>query len=208
MLTKQQLLFYIKADRIMNTGTNKKSFFKSLFYPNYILKYLELLRKCEYWQSHNPVIFNYYYMRYLKLGCKLGITIDLNVFGYGLVIPHHGTIVVGGGNKIGNYCVLHTSVCITAGMKTIGNGFYVSTGAKILKDITVSDNVSVAANSVLRNSVEQSNLLVGGIPAKIIKSTEAWYIRDGEKYYKRVEKVESMREMLPKQFLNNTYQGE
>lgn len=60
-------------------------------------------------------------------GMKLGFTIAENVFGYGLVIPHYGTIVVGSGNRIGNYAVLHTSTCITAGKKNIGDGLYLST---------------------------------------------------------------------------------
>lgn len=68
-------------------------------------------------------------------GMKLGFTIAENVFGYGLVIPHYGTIVVGSGNRIGNYAVLHTSTCITAGKKNIGDGLYLSTGAKVLRDV-------------------------------------------------------------------------
>lgn len=63
---------------------------------------------------------------------KLGFTISENVFGYGLVIPNYGTIVVGSGNQIGNYSVLHTSTCISAGRKRIGDGLYLSTGAKVL----------------------------------------------------------------------------
>ena len=51
----------------------------------------------------------YYKYRFRKLGMKLGFTISENVFGYGLVIPHYGTIVVGSGNRVGNYAVLHTS---------------------------------------------------------------------------------------------------
>lgn len=46
------------------------------------------------------------------------------------MIPHYGTIVVGGTNIIGNFAVLHTSTYITANHKIIGNGLYLSTGAK------------------------------------------------------------------------------
>ena len=98
--TKKELKFYIKADRIMNSGNKKNSFIHNLLYPNYLLKFLKLLRICEYWSRHNPIIFNYYYMRYYRLSLKLGFSIPLNVFGYGLVIPHYGTIVVGGVIKL------------------------------------------------------------------------------------------------------------
>lgn len=89
---------------------------------------------------------------------KLGFSIARNVFGYGLVIPHYGTIVVGSGNIIGNYCVLHTSTCITAGNKRIGNGFYCSTGAKILDDVVIGDNVTVGANAVVNKNVDGNSL--------------------------------------------------
>lgn len=50
---------------------------------------------------------------------------------YGLVIPHHDTIVVGNTNRIGPYAVLHTSTCITGTGRKIGKGLSLSIGAKI-----------------------------------------------------------------------------
>ena len=188
---KRELKFYILADRIINTGKVKKPL--KLFYPEYILRWLVLLRKCEYYSRHNPIIYNYYFSKFCRLSLRLGFSVAFNVFGYGLMIPHYGTIVVGGGNKIGNYAVLHTSTCITAGKKKIGNGFYVSTGAKIIKDITCGDGVTVAANSVLRNNVEKDNVLLAGNPAEIIKDSQIWWERDGEKYLKRVEMIEELK---------------
>ena len=79
---------------------------------------------------------------------KLGFSISENVFGYGLVIPHYGTIVVGSGNHIGNYAVLHTSTCVTAGNKIIGDGMYLSTGAKVLGDIELGNFTTIGANAV------------------------------------------------------------
>ena len=64
-------------------------------------------------------------------------------FGYGLVIPHYGTIVVGEDNRCGNYCVLHTSICISGerGGKRIGDALYASSGCRINKPITLGNNV-------------------------------------------------------------------
>lgn len=56
------------------------------------------------------------------MGIKLGFSIGYDVFGYGLHIPHYGTIVVNGICKIGNYAVLHTSTCIGGAGKVIGDG--------------------------------------------------------------------------------------
>ena len=63
--------------------------------------------------------------------------------------------------KYRNYCVLHTSICITVGNKQIGNGFYCSsTGAKVLNDIFIGD-VTVGANAIVNKSFEGSCWLLG-----------------------------------------------
>lgn len=85
----------------------------------------------------------YYHYLHRKLGMKLGFTIGKDVFGYGLVIPHYGTIVVGENNRCGNYCVLQTSTCISNNEKKIGNALYLATGAKITSRCILGDNVSV-----------------------------------------------------------------
>ena len=131
----------------------------------------------------------FYEYKLSKLEIKLGFSIAKNVFGYGLVIPHFGTIVVGSGNQIGNYAVLHTCIFITAGNKQIGNGLYCSTGARILGDVSVGDSVTVGANAVLNHSVG-SNSLVVGIPALKKRDEEAWY--KGE-YLRRVEECGKLR---------------
>lgn len=194
--SKRELEFYILADRIMNTGKESISRIRNVFYPNFILQFLFLLRKSEYYSKHNPILFHYYYLRFWRLSRKLGFSIALNVFDYGLVIPHYGTIVVGGGNQIGCYCVLHTSTCITAGSKKNGVGFYLSTGAKVIKNIVVSDGITVASNSVLRSDIMQSDTLVCGVPAVAIKKSDKWWVRDGEKYCVRVQMVENLKERM------------
>lgn len=173
---------------------------RNLILPDYVMAYLKALRKYEYYKHQsgifNAIISAFSRMKMRKLGVKLGISLQPDVFGYGLVIPHYGTIVAGGGNKIGNYCVLHTATCITQGSKVIGDGLYLSTGAKILKDICLKDNVSVAANSVVNKSCEDSNCLLAGAPAKLIKASDAWYIRDGEEYSHKYCECEKLKKAM------------
>lgn len=54
------------------------------------------------------------------------------------------------------------------GKPIIGNNVRVMTGAVVLGGITIGDNVTIAANAVVRTDVPD-NVLVGGIPAKILK---------------------------------------
>ena len=125
-------------------------------------------------------------------GMKLGFTIAENVFGYGLVIPHYGTIVVGSGNHIGNYAVLHTSTCVTAGNKIIGDGMYLSTGAKVLGDIELGNFTTIGANAVVNKS-EESNCLLVGIPAEKKRYEDTWMKGS---YRERYESCEKLRKSL------------
>lgn len=118
------------------------------------------------------------------------------MFGYGLVVPHHGTIVVGGTNRIGNYAVLHSSSCIVDRSSIIGDGLYLSAGAIISSHVEMGNNVTIGANSTVNKSIQQDNVLLVGTPAVIKKESEAWYIRDGERFRNRVQAVEKLKKTL------------
>ena len=128
------------------------------------------------------------------MGIKLGFSIGYDVFGYGLHIPHYGTIVVNGNCKIGNYAVLHTSTCIGGTGKVIGDGLYVGSGAMIMGTIQLGDGVSVASQSLVNKSCGENNVLLAGTPAVVKKKTTIWYERDGKLYSDRVNKIEKIKE--------------
>jgi len=139
--------------------------------------------------------FQLWSRRYHRLSLKLGFSIGADVFGYGLMIPHWGTIVVGGTNRVGNYAVLHTSTCITDNAKVIGDALYLSSGAKITSHVTLGDNVSIAANSVVNKDCAGNALLVGA-PAVFKNESLPWYIRDGVRFEERVKQIEELKEIM------------
>lgn len=101
--TKKELAFYIKADYMMNRGYFRPSLLgrlRSVVFPDYIMDYLIHMRKADYY-SHisgvRKILFFYHRMKQRRLGLKLGFNIACDVCGYGLLIPHYGTIVIGGG---------------------------------------------------------------------------------------------------------------
>lgn len=193
--SKKELDFYIKADYMMNRGYFKPSFkqrLKAILSPDYIMDFLITMRRVDYYtQQAIPLIINKF--KYKKLSIKLGFSIGAEVFGYGLVIPHYGTIVVGENNRIGNYAVLHSSTCITARQKVIGNNFYLSTGAKVTTGENLGDNIMVSANSVVTKGYSQGNVLLVGAPAIIKKTIPSWYEYQGGNTIDKVRAIEKLR---------------
>lgn len=202
----KELNFYIAADRIMNGLSAQRSLRERLnLFPHpflKIIKTLRYMRMTSYYKGlTKPTIMDRIYgawssYMYKRLSMNCGFSIGCNVFGYGLVIPHYGTIVVNGGIRAGNFCVLHTSTCIGGSDKIIGNGLYLASGAKIMGKLTLGNGVSVAANSLVNNSVG-NNVLLAGCPAFVKRQNYPyWWERDGEKYIQRVARVEKIKKQM------------
>lgn len=200
--SKQELKFYIMADMMMNRGKFHWSLKDRLIHiliPDDIMSYLKSLRYCDYYSNNrkNKFLYRlykaYYAMRRERLGLKLGFSMGCSTLGYGVVFPHYGTIVLGYNNRIGNYSVFHTSTCIVDAGSHIGNALFLATGAKITKNITLGDNVSVGANSVVNKSFG-SNILIAGSPAEYKKVSGPWYMRpESKKYLDRITQIESLK---------------
>lgn len=134
------------------------------------MRRLEYLTNCK----RNRILRGIVSYRYQRLGSKLGFSIPINVFGPGLSIAHHGTIVVNGGAKVGANCRLH--VCVNIGTEAgkradapvIGDNCYIGPGVKMFGKITLGPNMAIGANSVVNKSFPQGNATIGGMPAKII----------------------------------------
>lgn len=206
--TKKELRFYIMADRIMNGYSPHRSLKEQLSFVlpppigKKVIDWMYYMRKASYYQNKkNPSfvdkiyrVYSSFVFQYLSL--RFGFSIGMNVFGYGLVIPHYGTIVVNSGVRAGNYCVLHTSTCIGGSGKHIGDALYLASGAKIMGTLTLGDGVSIAANSLVNKSFGDNVLLVG-LPA-MAKRMEYpnWYERDGDAFIKRVQECEQLKAFM------------
>lgn len=95
--------------------------------------------------------------------------------GRALFIDHGMGVVIGETAIIGNNCTLYHSVTLGGtslekGKRhpTLGNNVVIGAGAKILGPITLGDNSSVGANSVVIKSVPE-NVTAVGIPARFSK---------------------------------------
>lgn len=161
------------------------------------MNYLKAMRKYSYYKNCNGIVNRilriWYGRRFRILGLKLGYSIGEDVFGYGLVLPHYGTIVVGGNNSVGNYATLHTSTCIVDSNSIIGDSFDFAAGSIISKHVTIGDSVSTCANTTITTDIP-SNSLVAGSPAKVVRTNyPTWYNRDGNYWINRVHECEILK---------------
>lgn len=196
--SKQELKFYILADRMMNKRTFKYSLgqkVKNIFLRDYIMDWFVAMRKCQYYGhlggAFSKMWYLYNHMRFHHLSVKLGFSMGYDCLGYGAWIPHYGTIVIGENCRLGRYACLHTATCITATGKQIGEGLYMGTGAKLIGEIDLGNNISVGANSVVNKSFMEEGILIAGAPAVKKKYRGYWY--DSPSFQERVDKIEALR---------------
>lgn len=208
--SRKELKFYLQADLMMNRGYFKRSVLRriyELWMPDEVMSFLRAMRKYSYYTPPNCksllnkvaffILSQYYKRKFILEGNKLGLSIGKDCFGYGLVIHHPGTIVVGSNNRIGNYALLNTSTCIIQNGSRIGDGLFMGTGATIIKNVSLAENVWVGANSVVNKSFG-ANMLIGGAPAKEIKSIRGgWYqYLYKDEWYRRYTMCEKLKKEM------------
>lgn len=173
--SKQDYLDYLEADRKALQLEKTRS---NLIYHE-VWKFQRLLRKAEYYYNCNKpkLAKTCVFLRFRRMGTRLGFTIPPNAFGPGLAIAHKGTIVVNGAARIGKNCRLH--VCVSIGTEagkdaaapTIGDNCYIGPGVKMFGRIIIGDNMVIGANAVVNKSFPEGNATIAGVPAKMISDT-------------------------------------
>ena len=142
--------------------------------------YNYLLRHHEYYLNTGKKIRAAISLLMLKrLQDKTGIRIPPNVFGKGLSIAHAAPIIVNPGTKGGEFCRIHA--CVNIGTEkgyadkapSIGDHVYIGPGVKMYGDIRLADRITIGANAVVTKSFDECDVTIAGVPAKVIKRTEA-----------------------------------
>lgn len=112
---------------------------------------------------------------YIK-GKGIEIPCEVDV-GKNFRIDHQGGIVVSGYSKFGDNCVIRNGV--TIGIARVeekkapifGDNVDIGTGAKIIGDIKIGNNVKIGANAVVLKSIPD-NCTAVGVPARIIEEVK------------------------------------
>ncbi|MBV9463570.1 MAG: serine acetyltransferase [Verrucomicrobiae bacterium] len=127
--------------------------------------------------------------RFFGYGARIFFSSDISwkaKVGPGFYISHGVNIVIGSGARIGANCTILNGVTLGQrrriedlkgeagedGYPVLGDDIYLGTGCKILGPVCIDDHVTVGANSVVTKDV-RSNVIVAGVPARIIRDKEA-----------------------------------
>ncbi len=171
--SKEDYKEYIEADRVANHISKRyKGLILSRLRGGYVFLYLSYMRRIEYIENCKNGLFwkivrRLLYQRLYHWSAFTGITIPPNTFGKGLYIPHWGSIVVNGNSHFGDNCVVQNGVNVSEEVKG-GNHIYLGAGCKLLIGAEIGNDVIVAANAVVNKCFKENNIVLGGIPAKII----------------------------------------
>ncbi len=179
--SKAELLEYIRQDAKANHRTDMKVKFND----NPVWKFIIMMRKLDYLHqrrnmshSFSPVRFLYriYRFRWDNLALRCGFTIGYRNIGKGFSIAHYGQLTINGGCIIGENVRVHEGVTLGSsggGTPVIGNNVFIGSGAKIIGEISIADDVCVGAGAVVVNSITEPGTTWAGNPAKKISNNNS-----------------------------------
>ena len=142
-------------------------------------------------------IFNSFFS-VLSDNASLNIGNHASIRGAGIIIKENKNLSV----NIGNDCLIASNVKIwTPDFHTvidsqtakainppssinIGNHCWICEDVTIAKGVSLADDTIVASKSYVTKSFDKSNIIIGGVPAKIIKENTTWSSEPYDRYNK------------------------
>lgn len=174
--TREQLKEFL----IQDAKACRHSGIKQRLLGDEIWKFQYSLRNLDYQMNRTDksifsrVLQMYWRLMYHRMSIKLNFTIsDTIQIGKGFSIAHYGCVLLPSTSVIGDNFRISDGVCIGAtngGTKTamIGNNVFIATGAKIIGDVRIADDVAIGANAVVVKDIDIPGTTWGGVPAKLI----------------------------------------
>lgn len=187
--TKSMLKNFLEEDKRVFYEYINNNFKSSLFlkltkdHLFEIRKYIVLLRKTQYYYYKKEnvmggykhyfyiIIYIYYTYRKNRVGNKLGFYIPASTdIGKGLLIYHHGGLIINGTAKIGDFAKFHGNNCIgNSGndMKApiVGDDVEFGYGASAIGNIKIDSGAVIGAGAVVVHSTDKENQILIGVPA-------------------------------------------
>lgn len=179
--TKEDLKYYIEQDRLnLKIKHNKPKVHDEIW------KYEIVLRKHEYYFNKekkniiDKILLKHYNKKHHKLSVRYTTSIPINVTGPGLSIAHLGTIYVNSKAKIGKNLRIQSGVTIGGVaskpglLPVLGDNVYIGSGAKIVGDVHIANDVAIGANAVVVKDISEAGTTWAGVPAKKVSNNNSW----------------------------------
>lgn len=127
------------------------------------------IERWAYLHKFNLLATFIYHVMQILFGCTIPYSVDLRK---GVNIAHFHGIVMHQNSVVDENTLIYSNVCLGGrngkGGPVIGKNCVIGTGACILGQVNVGDNVNIGANAVVLNDIP-SNCTVVGVPGKIVK---------------------------------------
>lgn len=181
IISRTQLREYLNQDALAckRVGIRPKLIGDEIWKFQYSMRQLDYqLNRSDKSFFTKPVLA-YWKVKNHRLAVKLGFSIShMAVIGKGFSIAHYGPIVINSAAVIGDNCRIHEGVCIGATNGSgkaprIGNNVFIATGAKIIGDLTIADDVAIGANAVVIRDIGSPGTTWGGIPARQVSDSNS-----------------------------------
>lgn len=161
----------------VHPNSDQLHIWKYIYHLRHFELYVNIRREGKgFWKYRHLLLETYHRFRLQHEGYMTGLQIPPNTIAAGLTIWHYGYIIINPLVRIGKGCTLYPGVLI--GHKNvgepapiIGDNCFIASGAKIIGAIKIGNNVTIAQNAVVTKDIPD-NVVVGGVPAKIIKQKE------------------------------------
>lgn len=150
------------------------------------LKFMTIFRMTQYFRKRNRALFYFFFLWLRNLRVKYGFDISYRTqIGKGFYIGHFGNVVIHGDTVIGDNCNISQGITFGVsnsgshiGVPKIGNNVFVGPGACVFGAITIGNYVTIGANAVVTEDVQDCHTVLSSKTTIINKDLSSFYIHN------------------------------
>lgn len=173
ILIKTEFENYKEDIKVLKSGVYGLKLFGYLYAPGFRVITIIRFSKILYLLKLKLLSYIVCYINEIVSGVQVGPRAQI---GKGAYMAHPRGLIISPDAKIGNYCIFYSNVVIGGSRVIIGHNCTLGHGSRIFgtkeMDTIIGNNVELRANTVVANKIIPSNVVVAGLPGRIIKKLD------------------------------------